>query len=211
MSSPVDTSRCSEPIRALNSSQRARDWGSTLNQRCFNVKVEVQCYTHARRLRNADMWRWGLSKSSAYYCREQTSRQQITSSQSSPFIVHQMVSMAWLMLMQMQQLDSGYSASSQRSNYFFSFHFFFWFHTQEEGSMLNQRLFDVESQPREIENILTGGNWQKWKRVFLTCPCHEIYRDEAVGLKSYKNTWKITIFVKMWNLGQYRENLIFCQ
>ena len=24
---------------------------------------------------------------------------------------------------------------------------------------------------------LTGGNWQKWKRVFLTCPCHEIYRD----------------------------------
>ena len=27
---------------------------------------------------------------------------------------------------------------------------------------------------------LTGGNWQKWKRVFLTCPCHEIYRDEAV-------------------------------
>ena len=58
---------------------------------------------------------------------------------------------------------------------------------------------------------LTGGNWQKWKRVFLTCPCHEIYRDEAVGLKSCKNTWKITIFVKMWNLGQYRENLIFCQ
>ena len=56
-----------------------------------------------------------------------------------------------------------------------------------------------------------GGNWQKWKRVFLTCPCHEIYRDEAVGLKSCKNTWKITIFVKMWNLGQYRENLIFCQ
>ena len=58
---------------------------------------------------------------------------------------------------------------------------------------------------------LTGGNWQKWKRVFLTCPCHEIYRDEAVGLKSCKNTWKIMIFVKMWNLGQYRENLIFCQ
>ena len=58
---------------------------------------------------------------------------------------------------------------------------------------------------------LTAHNWQKWKRVFLTCPCHEIYRDEAVGLKSCKNTWKITIFVKMWNLGQYRENLIFCQ
>ena len=58
---------------------------------------------------------------------------------------------------------------------------------------------------------LTGGNWQKWKRVFLTCPSHKIYRDEAVGLKSCKNTWKITIFVKMWNLGQYCQNLIFCQ
>ena len=62
-----------------------------------------------------------------------------------------------------------------------------------------------------IPHRLTGGNWQNWKRVFLTCHCHKIYRDEAVGLKSCKNTWKITIFVKMWNLGQYRENLIFCQ
>ena len=68
-----------------------------------------------------------------------------------------------------------------------------------------------EPQGPAAESPLTGGNWQKWKRVFLTCPCHEIYRDEAVGLKSCKNTWKITIFVKMWNLGQYRENLIFCQ
>ena len=58
---------------------------------------------------------------------------------------------------------------------------------------------------------LTAHNWQKWKRVFLTCPCHKIYRGEAVGLKSCKYTWKITIFVKMWNLGQYRENLICCQ
>ena len=63
----------------------------------------------------------------------------------------------------------------------------------------------------KVDINLTGGNWQKWKRVFMTCPCHEIYRDEAVGLKSCKNTWKITIFVKMWNLGQYPENLIFCQ
>ena len=58
---------------------------------------------------------------------------------------------------------------------------------------------------------LTAHNWQKWKRVFLTCPCHEIYGHEAVGLKSCKYTWKITIFVKMCNLGQYRENLLFCQ
>ena len=62
-----------------------------------------------------------------------------------------------------------------------------------------------------INKGLTGGNWQKWKRVFLTCPYHEIYRDEAVVLKSCKYTWKITIFVKMRKLGQYRENLIFCE
>ena len=62
-----------------------------------------------------------------------------------------------------------------------------------------------------MQTDLTGGNWQKWKRVFLTCPCHKIYRDEAVGLKSCKYTWKITKLVKMGNLGQYRENLIFCQ
>ena len=45
----------------------------------------------------------------------------------------------------------------------------------------------------------------------LTCHCHEIYRDEAVGLKCCKYTLKITICVNMWNLGQFRENLIYCQ
>ena len=70
---------------------------------------------------------------------------------------------------------------------------------------------DNDNYNEDVNVNLMGGNWQKWKRVFLTCPCHEIYRDEAVGLKSCKNTWKITIFVKMWNLGQSRENLIFCQ
>ena len=72
----------------------------------------------------------------------------------------------------------------------------------------------LEHQMKHITSLaipLTGGNWQKWKRVFLTCPFHKIYRDEAVGLKSCKYTWKITKFVKMGNLGQYRENLIFCQ
>ena len=73
------------------------------------------------------------------------------------------------------------------------------------------KIINTFLKKKTICMILTGGNWQKWKRVFLTCPCHEIYRDEAVGLKSCKNTWKITIFVKMWNLGRYRENLIFCQ
>ena len=68
-----------------------------------------------------------------------------------------------------------------------------------------------ESPIKGRNGILTDGNWQKWKRVFLTCPCHKIYRDQAVGLKSCKYTWKITKFVKMGNLGQYHENLIFCQ
>ena len=58
---------------------------------------------------------------------------------------------------------------------------------------------------------LTTHNWQEWKRVFLTCPCHKIYRGEAVGRKSCKYTWKITIYVNMWNFGQFREKLIFCQ
>ena len=62
-----------------------------------------------------------------------------------------------------------------------------------------------------INKLLMAHNWQKGKSVFLTCPCHKIYRDETVGLKSGKYIWKITFCVKMWNLGQYRENLIFCQ
>ena len=32
---------------------------------------------------------------------------------------------------------------------------------------------------------LTGGNWQKWKRVFLTWPCHKIY----IGMKQL--VWKV--------------------
>ena len=32
--------------------------------------------------------------------------------------------------------------------------------------------------------LLTAHNWQKWKSIFLTCSCHEIYRVEADGLKS---------------------------
>ena len=59
----------------------------------------------------------GLIKRLACHCG--ASRQQITSSPSAPSIVHQMVSMAWLMFMQVQPLVSGFSASSQRSNYFF--------------------------------------------------------------------------------------------
>ena len=84
-------------------------------------------------------------------------------------------------------------------------------HVHPNHEHLFPRIFVVVFLWMHLKIVLTGGNWQKWKRVFLTCPCHEIYGDEAVGLKGCKNTWKITIFVKMWNLGQYRENLIFCQ
>ena len=59
----------------------------------------------------------------------------------------------------------------------------------------------------QVQADLTAHNWQKWKRVFLTCPCHEIYRDEAVGLKvanileKLRNLWKWEIWgniVKIW-------------
>ena len=62
-----------------------------------------------------------------------------------------------------------------------------------------------------MQHALTAHNWQKWKRVFLTYPCYKIYKDEAVGLKNYKYTWNITIYVNMWNLGEFLENLIFRQ
>ena len=58
---------------------------------------------------------------------------------------------------------------------------------------------------------LTAHNWQKWKRVYLTCPCHKIYRVEAAGLKMSNYTWTLMIFANMWNLGQFREKMIFCQ
>ena len=45
---------------------------------------------------------------------------------------------------------------------------------------------------------LTAHNWQKWKRIFLTCPCHEIYRVEAVGLKNS-------------NYNLYLKNYDFCE
>ena len=58
---------------------------------------------------------------------------------------------------------------------------------------------------------LTAHNWQKWKSTFLTCHCHKISRVETVGLNKSNYCFKITIFVSMWNLGQFREILIFCQ
>ena len=42
-------------------------------------------------------------------------------------------------------------------------------------------------------------NWQKWQSRFLTCLCHEIYSEEAVGLKKFQLYLKITNFVNTWN------------
>ena len=59
---------------------------------------------------------------------------------------------------------------------------------------------DTSASRLKVSFALTGGNWQKWKRVFLTCPCHKMYRDEAVGLKSCKYTWKLRNLWK-WEIG----------
>ena len=56
-----------------------------------------------------------------------------------------------------------------------------------------------------------GSQLPKWKSTFPSCPCHKIYRGEAVGLSVNNYTFKSTIFMSMWNLGQFREKLIFCQ
>ena len=47
----------------------------------------------------------------------------------------------------------------------------------------------------------------KMKSIFLACSCHKINTVEAVGLKSSNYTLKITIFVNMWNLGQWCEKI----
>ena len=53
--------------------------------------------------------------------------------------------------------------------------------------------------------LINGSQLAKIKKV------DKIYREEAVGLKKSNYTLKITIFVNMWNLEQFRENLIFSQ
>ena len=59
---------------------------------------------------------------------------------------------------------------------------------------------------------LTAHNWQNWKNRFPLCPSTKIDREEAVGLKRSNYTFKkMAIFMNMWNLEQFRENLIFCR
>ena len=38
--------------------------------------------------------------------------------------------------------------------------------------------------------LFNGSQLQKWKSTFPICHCHEIYREEAVGLKSSNYTLK---------------------
>ena len=54
-----------------------------------------------------------------------------------------------------------------------------------------------------LERYLTAHNWQKWKSIFLTCPCHEIYMEEAIDQKSPNYTLEIMIFAQILNLGQF--------
>ena len=49
-------------------------------------------------------------------------------------------------------------------------------------------------------------NWQKGKSTFFTCPCHNVLRVKAVGLKSSNHTLKKYDFCE--NLGQFCENVI---
>ena len=50
----------------------------------------------------------------------------------------------------------------------------------------------------------------KMKSRFLTCPCHKIYRVEAVDLSLFNYTLKLPISANMLNLGKFHENLIVC-
>ena len=50
---------------------------------------------------------------------------------------------------------------------------------------------------------LTAHNWQNWKRVFLTCPCYEIYKDESKKLQIYLKNYDVREYVEFgaisWN------------
>ena len=51
---------------------------------------------------------------------------------------------------------------------------------------------------------------EKKKKRFLTCPCHKL-KGRICWLISSNYTFKIMIFVSMWNFGQFHEKLIFWQ
>ena len=90
-----------------------------------------------------------------------------------------------------------------------------------EGNDLNytkkiQLECDIYISPKQGERKTSSGpvwvplmahNWQRWKSTVLLYPYHKIYRVEVVCLKRSNYTFKITIFVSMWNLGQFREKI----
>ena len=63
-------------------------------------------------------------------------------------------------------------------------------------------MFDIRVLAR-CRSYLMAHNWQKWKSRFLSCPCHKIYREEAVGLKNLNHTLKKCDFcqyMKFWTM-----------
>ena len=55
----------------------------------------------------------------------------------------------------------------------------------------------------EYRRELTPHNWQNWKRVFFSCYCNEIYRVEAVGLKTsnFLKNYNLYEYVKFWAIS----------
>ena len=55
-----------------------------------------------------------------------------------------------------------------------------------------------------MEGYVNGSQLAKMKKSIPYMLRHKISRVEAVGLKKSSHTFKITIFMSMWNLGQFR-------
>ena len=53
---------------------------------------------------------------------------------------------------------------------------------------------------------LTAHNWQNRTSIFFTCPCHKIYKIESTFTIFINDSYKI--FVNIWHLEHFRENLI---
>ena len=64
----------------------------------------------------------------------------------------------------------------------------------------NVNIWKSISAPNLIHKMLnlTAHNWQKWQSTFRTYHCHEIYREEAVGLKK-----KIQLYLKNYDSCKY--------
>ena len=55
---------------------------------------------------------------------------------------------------------------------------------------------------------LMAHNWQIWKSRFLTCHCQNSYGKSSLSIKLQFCFKKNMVFVNMWDLGQFSENLI---